>query len=329
MKWPLCPVVICTALSLAAATATGAQVVPDTPTTPDAPGPPPFIAATGVCPGAETVWGALATLVSRDRLYSLPGGTPQIEVADLGDSYRVRVVAASSRRERVYRDLTRDCEQRARFAAVFIVLTLMPPELLVERPPEAIASPPSPALPSPPTALGRQPSQRPIRIEVGALMDLAPPLRSAPEMMSLGGELRVSIGSSLVAGVLAVAVLPRTTFTVAELRGRQDRIPIDVGVRLRRVLRVVELAVDVGLMGAILRVEGISPTTPKQETGFDLGGRLGVGLRLGRGARVAPVVGIHCAFFPSPYQLATTPQGVLGNTPSLWLGATVGLSAAF
>jgi hypothetical protein len=32
--------------------------------------------------------------------------------------------------------------------------------------------------------------------------------------------------------------------------------------------------------------------------------------------------------FPRRYEIATTPLGTLGDTPALWVGATLGLSAS-
>ena len=61
----------------------------------------------------------------------------------------MRLTVSNTQRVRVYRDVARDCEQRARFAAVFVVLTLMPPELLIETPKLLAAEPPSPE-PAPP-----------------------------------------------------------------------------------------------------------------------------------------------------------------------------------
>jgi hypothetical protein len=54
-----------------------------------------------------------------------------------------------------------------------------------------------------------------------------------------------------------------------------------------------------------------------------------VTVRLGRPrARIAPVAGVHAIAFPRPYDIATTPQGVLGRTPTLWIGATLGISTS-
>jgi hypothetical protein len=156
-------------------------------------------AANGACPTSETIWAAMALLVPQGALEALPRSA-EVEVSDLGDTYRVRLVAGGVERVRVYRDVGRDCEQRARFAAVFIVLTLMPPELLIDtapKPPPPAAAPPEPSEPPHPTARSApvvappepiEPRWRRFRLEVGALWDHAPALRSAPTIDSVGGS---------------------------------------------------------------------------------------------------------------------------------------------
>src|SRR5579871_6666226 len=101
--------------------------------------PPASLAVNGVCPNPEALWAAISSLVPGKELDRL--GAAKVEVSDLGDTYRVAVSAKGIDRLRVYRDLGHDCDHRARFAAVFIVLTLMPPDVLIEKAPP----PPEPA----------------------------------------------------------------------------------------------------------------------------------------------------------------------------------------
>lgn len=121
---------------------TGAAASADA--TPERPPSAPEISSTGSCPSADTIWTAMATLVPKGALDALPRSA-SVDVADLGETYRVRLTTGNNQRVRVYRDLARDCEQRARFAAVFVVLTLMPPELLIDSPPKL--PPPEPLPP--------------------------------------------------------------------------------------------------------------------------------------------------------------------------------------
>ena len=93
--------------------------------------PPVAITVNGVCPNAEAIWAAVASIVPAKDLDRFAAAA-KVDVSDLGDSYRVSVNAKGIDRLRVYRDLAHDCDHRARFAAVFVVLTLMPPDVLFD-----------------------------------------------------------------------------------------------------------------------------------------------------------------------------------------------------
>jgi hypothetical protein len=296
------------------------------------PKPASVITASGACPSSDTTWAAMSSLVPRGALDALPRSAA-VDVTDLGDSYRVRLVANGIERIRVYRDVARDCEQRARFAAVFVVLTLMPPELLIDSPPKL--PPPEPVVsagaPEPPALrIVAEPPARRLRLELAAMGDTAPAVLSGPDMTSPGGELRAAVGGGRLVALFAVGLQPRSDFSLGPLRAREQRVPIDVGLRLRRAARWIEVGGEAGLAAALFRSQGLSPVVAKQATRIDLGTRAGVTLRVGaRDARIAPIAGLHATYFPRPYEIATTPAGVVGRTPALRLGATLGISATF
>jgi hypothetical protein len=295
----------------------------------------PEISATGACPAADKIWTAMATLVPSGALDALPHSAA-IDVSDLGDTYRVRLATNGVERVRVYRDLARDCAQRARFAAVFVVLTLMPPELLIDSPPKlpppepmAAPAPPLIAAPPPPVEAPPPPSRR-LRLELTALGDAAPAVLSSPEMATAGGELRVAIGGGPLVALVAVGLQPGTDFTAGTVRAREQRIPLDAGARLHHARSWIDVGGEASLVAAIFRAEGLSPVVARQATRIDLGLRAGVTLRVGpRNARVAPIAGVHGLYFPRPYDLATIPGGVAGRTPTFRIGATAGLAASF
>jgi hypothetical protein len=64
-----------------------------------------------------------------------------VVVSDEGSSYRVSVTGEGTTAQKTYRDPGRECARRTRFAAVFAILTLMPPELEPEPMPEPEATP--------------------------------------------------------------------------------------------------------------------------------------------------------------------------------------------
>ena len=322
---PLHRVVFCAALvalSLVCSAAVDAQpAAVAEPVTPAA----PLISASGACPSLEMISAAVAALIPNGGLDSLPRSAA-VEVFDLGDSYRVEVVAESVLRVRVFRDVGHDCEQRARFAAVFIVLTLLPPELVidVQPPPPTSSSPPlqpvAPVVETPP---------RRFRLEMGAVLDLAPAFFDAPQIIAVGGELRIARRFGTLAGVLGLGLEPRASFAKDGLLGRESRTPLELGLRVPWPLGAWELDGEAAIAAAIFHAEGLDTSTPQQGTRLDLGARLGLQARLGRpSSRAVPFVGVHALVFPRPYQIATTPQGSLGSMPALWLGATLGLSVS-
>ena len=55
--------------------------------------------------------------------------------------------------------------------------------------------------------------------------------------------------------------------------------------------------------------------------------RAGVAVHLGGPRdRVQEIAGIHVDAFPKPYDVTLMPQGMVGRTPALWIGATLGLA---
>ena len=70
-----------------------------------------------------------------------------------------------------------------------------------------------------------------------------------------------------------------------------------------------------------------SSAAPQAGTRLDLGGRAGVTVHFGGPlARVQEIAGVHVDAFPKPYDVTLTPQGMVGRTPALWIGATLGLA---
>lgn len=132
-------------------------------------------ASAPVCPDGENVWATVSKLVP-DAAPRLLSAKPNIRIDDFGDHYRVRVRTAAETLERDYTDSARDCGRRARFAAEFIVLALLPPHMAEG------------ATPSPPTAPSAEPAPTPPlagEATAGSPAPLAPPpIPSAPPEVS-------------------------------------------------------------------------------------------------------------------------------------------------
>jgi hypothetical protein len=310
-----------TAPDLPAATAAPPPVIP--------PAISPAISVEGSCPSLAMITAAVAALIPHGGVDLLPH-SGKVEVADLGDRYRVDVLAPGVPRVRVFQNDTRDCELRARFTAVFVVLTLLPPGWLLDVQPKVLAQPtPAPLPPAPAPIAVAEPLRPRFQLELGAIVDAAPAVFEAPRMIGPGGELRVVRRLGSVAGVLAVALEPRVGFAIAGLSGRQTRVPLDLGVRLDRRAGPFAFGGEIGLAAAIFHADGLNTAMPQAGTRLDLGGRAGILLRCDRwSARAAPFVGLHALLFPWPYQIAVAPAGTLGSTPVLWLGATLGVSTS-
>lgn len=310
------------AVGLAARTSTAALGEP----TPDS-----VVSSEGKCPMAEAVWSAVVGMVPRSDLSRIASGT--VSISDQGDSYKVVIRAGGNESVHVYRDAERSCEHRARVAAVFVVLTLAPPDLLPDSrqlPPPPPPQPPAPpaVVPTPPPPPVAAPEPHRFRVELSSLVDAAPAYLDAPGIVALGGELRAVWGAGRMAAVAAAGFEPRATFELDGLTARQMRVPFDIGGRLSAThWSWATLSGELSLAGAWFRATATNTAAPRSESRLDLGARAGVMLRVGGpDARFSPVLGVHTIFFPRQYDVTLTPQGEIGHTPALWLGATAGVS---
>jgi hypothetical protein len=293
----------------------------------------PRIAAVGACPGADAVAQTVETLIPH-RAIPVPRRGAEVNVADQGDSYRVQVVVEGATHARLYRDVGRDCAHRARVAAVFVALTLMPPELLMESPPTPppppLAAPPAAVVAAPPPAPVPRPSWRP-SFALAGVLDVAPAVLDAPSIVSPGAELRVGLQKGRVAGELGIGVQPAAGFARAGVSVRQRRVPLDASVVFRQPVRgAIQLGAAAGVAAAAFAIEGVSSPVNGESTRLELGARGAVEVRITSSSRrLSAFLGAHAIYFPRSYELAMTPMGVIGHTPSLWLGGQLGSSLSF
>jgi hypothetical protein len=283
-----------------------------------------FTSGTSECPTPTLVEEEVLTMVPSDK-HDLFGQGVRVEVIDQGASFRVQIykddveVGAKD-----YEDADRDCAKRGRFAAVFAVLTLMPPELhkdpLKDQHHEPITVKPPEPEPEPP------PKPDLVRIELSAMVGWAPPILGAPQLVSPGGELRVALGRDTLSGTLAVGYTLEMPFEIGELEGGFARMPASAGLRLRTVSESWEVSFDIGVLVALERIEGKSLRTRVRHTFVEAGVRSGLILAYKAGGGILPFVGFSSALVPVPRDLATLPTGVFGNTPYLGLEGSVGLA---
>jgi hypothetical protein len=156
------------------------------------------------CPTREAVGVAVHALLSQSRVDPRSVETT-IEVQDLGERYVVTVKG----RTREYTDEAHDCARRARVAAVFVALTLAPPDIaLPELKPMARAEPTAPPpKPEPEPRPRAEPTAAPHAWwpEAGRWFQTEACLRAAADAT---GQLTVWFDGTLVFDVAGQAVMP-------------------------------------------------------------------------------------------------------------------------
>jgi hypothetical protein len=162
-------------------------------------------------------------------------------------------------------------------------------------------------------------------LDVSGIAEASPAL-GGPAVRAWGGEARVRIGPDRIAGIVGVGYLPTFDFGVGNFTGSILRVPATAGVRARVVKRYLNLDADLALSAAFERYDGLSPHAPSAATRVTPGIELGVLVSPHSLFGLAPFASMRCAWFPVTQELATAPQGNLGNTPALWVGAELGMS---
>ncbi|MDP9149057.1 MAG: hypothetical protein M3O36_03825, partial [Myxococcota bacterium] len=137
---------------------------------------------------------------------------------------------------------------------------------------------------------------------------------------------RIRIGSGRFAAVAGAAVYPSATFEAGGVRGAVIRVPSVVGLRTRLVGGALELVGDLALSVAFEDYTGVNIRMPRDSVRLAPGVEGAVIAAAHAWSGLALFVGMRCALFPVMREIGATPRGVIGNTPSVWLGGTVGLA---
>jgi len=298
---------------------------------PSAP-PAPFVFGSAECPDPKTVQQGVLSLIPPERQALLEHGV-RVELEDLGDSYRVTVWNQGVSVNKSYSDPARECDSRSRFAAVFTVLTLMPPELgaqpIAKAEPEP--TPLSPPVAKPAPAPRAEPTHAPnlpllVHLELSALYASAPAILEAPSLHSFGAELRLALGRGALSGTVSVAYTPPAQFDSNGVQGDLARLPLSVGARLHTDLDAWSLAAELGLLLVPQRVRASNLLIQHTQSSADFGVRAGIQVARQFGPHFAPFFGAFVWLTPVPSELSALPQGVFANLPYLWLGGAAGVS---
>jgi hypothetical protein len=281
------------------------------------------------CPAPQAVRAEVETLVPRERLNArlraIGGVSPPVEVIDLGVPFQV--VAAGNLRE--YRDEPRDCAHRARIAAVFVVLVIDPAAILnapaatavlpVASPPEAVVA----AAPAPPAPL---PGRARARLGLGAAAEAG--VGADARVGQLGLALRLGFGGGRWGLSLGAVALAPVDTTIGGVRLHHRRVPADVGVRAQGAIGVgarrLEPYAEIGAGVALVQESALDLAASQTRTAVELGVRGGAGIYLAGSSRLMPFLSLHVELVPSPPTISALPRGVIGHTPSLWVGASAG-----
>lgn len=294
-------------------------------------GPQPLsIATAGTCPSAEEVAEELRLLMPDAQLDLSPDVVDSdVVVSDRGTGFTVKVRGQRRR----FRDLKRDCTERARHVAVFTVLVVdplhvpMPAVNDAEEEPEPSPKPEKIATLPPPSPKPAKPSPRGARFDLSlgplAQVALKPDAESATQAGGLGLRLRYG---RRVGVTLGVAGLLPTSLHFAQADARAFWMPMDLGLSLSRRMSNWEVEMDVGATAALLLVEGQGQglDTTQQASRLEVGGRLGAQVRYWASEHAGICGGMFGSWFPKPYSLQVEGIGVVGETPNAWIGGSLG-----
>jgi hypothetical protein len=291
----------------------------------------------GACPSAALVAEELHQLMP-DVTLDVSGDATQsdVVVADRDGSFSVKVRGQRRR----FRDENRDCTERARHVAVFTVLTIDPlrvPSNTVdsgeeepEPEPEPAALPrraaePEPEFPAPIYVEPDMSSSRPATFDLslGPLAQVAVQSDQQQTTQAGGLSLRLRYGGN-VAATLGIAGLLPTSLHFEDAEARATWVPMDFGLSLSQQVSSWEVGLEVGLGAALLIVEGDALDRAQRASRLELGGRLGAQVRYWAGERAGVYGGLSGLWFPKPYTLEVEGLGVVGRTPTGWIGGSLG-----
>jgi hypothetical protein len=285
------------------------------------------VATAGSCPSRAEVTTELLELLPEAKLESSPDAVDSdVVVSDRGPGFTVKVRGQRRR----FRDAKRDCTERARHVAVFTVLIVDPlqvPTSAVTTPEEEPEPEPAPAKasPTPKTPTKDPPHGAPFDLALGphAQVALASDAQSSTQAGGLG--LRLRHGESLGLTLGLAGLLP-TSLHFASAQARATWVPMDVGVSLSRRMSSWELGLDLGVAFALLIVEGQGKQldTTQQASRLELGGRAGAQVRYWASEHAGVCGGMSATYFPKPYALQVEGVGTVGQTPSTWIGGSLG-----
>jgi hypothetical protein len=280
-----------------------------------------LVGGSSTCPSPEAVWAQIGALVPIEgviaRLRLIEEPRPPAEIFDLVGAFRVTV----GRRSRDYADEARDCANRARFAAIFIALVVGADDMMIT-PRSSLPPTPVAATASATDMAFRRPG---VRVDLGATGVTG--ISGGGAVFLPGGDVRLSAGRRRLSFAFGVEVLPPADTTLGGVSVRQTVIGFDLGVRVslgeRRRLRPYA---DLAAAAELITERAVDLASSQSGSSYAFGARAAAGVAFATHSRFSPFGVLAVRWFPTPPDVFALPYGVVGSTPSLWLGATVGVS---
>jgi hypothetical protein len=216
---------------------------------------------------------------------------------------------------RYFEDPAGRCAERAQMAAVFIAIALDPPRF----PSVPAEPPPSPA---PPDSGAAPPA---LELELGPILQFAPSAGTQNVPLALGGGGRLRWGRT-VSLSLGAALWSSRALHYRQADAGALWLPLDLGVRVTRAEVGWDGGAEASLVVAPVRLEGVNLPLSAGGWRAEIGARGAATIRWWLANRVGVFACAYAVTMPRPYTLRVVGVGEVGNTPTLWLGAQVGVS---
>ena len=272
------------------------------------------LAVSGACPDEAMMRAALRLALPGLTVRRVDPLAAAAAIADLGDALRLSIGESA----RDLPDPGRDCEERARQAALLVAIALFPPQLSPRAPPATPPAPERAPLPRPPAP--RPPSG--VDLIVGVLGAWSPAGGGAT---AVGGGLRVSLFRSAWGGALGAGVLSPVVLRYRDVAVQLLRIPIDVSATVAWRRDRLEVFGELGPTLSPFVAEATTLAIRRKGPGIDVGVRAAVGLRLRARRSLWALACLSAETVPAPARIVAEPDGDLGPTPNFYLGALLGL----
>jgi len=292
------------------------------------------VADTESCPSRDATLAAVEALLGQSWTRRDERGS--IEVVDLGSRFSVTVKG----RTREYLDASRNCEQRARMAAVFVALTLAPPDITepsepvqtpaqAQRPTDAVSAAPAASgvsAPAPPPAAASEPAEQAGRTEWYVEFDLAAKVSFDPMQprTDWGALARGVLGVASWGASLGIDVPTRHALEFDGTRVNASRYSVDLGLQRNWVAGALRASVELGPSLGWLRLQaarGEAEAVSRWLAGLHTGAYVTLANH-----GVSPFVGVDLRLVPYRIPITVEPRGEVGQTSMLWLGASLGVA---